>query len=185
MAFAMVFKGGYMQAKAHFAQYLIERAFEKTLIDHQPHKPWSWADTHPVAKMRFISQNEQMIEDDVFVLAGLSGRTLAFGPGLYLGGAGAGEQGNTVIAGHRDSHFLKLKYLQVGDVIEIQNTQGVYSQYQVTELRVVNENQIEEMAASDDSRLTLITCYPFEQLSANASQRYIVEAKATSTANMI
>lgn len=180
LASTMVVKGGYMQAKAHFAQYLIERAFTQTLADNTPHKPWSWADTHPVAKMRFISPKFKSSENDLYILAGISGRTLAFGPGLFLGGATAGEQGNTIIAGHRDSHFLRLKYLQLGDVIELTNTQGHLSQYQVTDLRVVHESQVEEMATTKDSRLTLITCYPFDALSAEADLRYIVEAKSIS-----
>ncbi|MCT7942188.1 class GN sortase [Shewanella holmiensis] len=178
LASIMIIKGGYMQAKAHFAQYLIERAFIQTLVDNKPHKPWSWADTHPVAKMRFMNPKLKSVENDLYILAGMSGRTLAFGPGLFLGGAGAGEQGNTIIAGHRDSHFSRLKYLQLGDVIELQNTQGNLTQYRVTDLRVVHESQVEEMAKTEDSRLTLITCYPFESLSANANLRYIVEAKA-------
>ena len=106
LASTMVVKGGYMQAKAHFAQYLIERAFTQTLADNNPHKPWSWADTHPVAKMRFISPKFKSSENDLYILAGISGRTLAFGPGLFLGGATAGEQGNTIIAGHRDWGML-------------------------------------------------------------------------------
>ncbi len=39
---AMLFKGGYMQAKAMFAQFLIEKAWAKSLADGQAHKPWSW-----------------------------------------------------------------------------------------------------------------------------------------------
>ncbi|MCW3172425.1 class GN sortase [Shewanella subflava] len=178
LASMMMIKGGYMQAKAHFAQYLIERAFNQTLADNKPHKPWSWADTYPVAKMRFMSAKLQSAKHDLYILAGMSGRTLAFGPGLFLGGADVGEQGNTIIAGHRDSHFLRLKYIQLGDVIELQNTQGHLSQYKVTDLRVVHESQVEEMATTEDSRLTLITCYPFDSLLAEADLRYIVEAKS-------
>ncbi|WP_434929928.1 class GN sortase [Shewanella sp. HL-SH5] len=180
IASAMIIKGGYMQAKAHFAQYLIERAFVQTLIDNKPHKPWSWADTHPVAKIRFIDWQHKLDKQDIYVLAGISGRTLAFGPGLYLGGANVGEQGNTIIAGHRDSHFLKLKHLVLGDTIELQDAQGQYTRYQVTDLRVVHETQVDEMAMTDDSRLTLITCYPFDKLGGDADLRYIVEAKAVS-----
>ncbi len=41
-----------------------------------PVKPWPWADTHPVARLIAPAQDA-----DVLVLAGASGRTLAFGPG--------------------------------------------------------------------------------------------------------
>ncbi|QIR16189.1 class GN sortase [Shewanella aestuarii] len=177
LALLLLAKGGYMHAKAHFAQFLIERAFEQTLVDQKPHKPWSWADTHPVAKMRFYDSHDQIKQKALFVLAGVSGRTLAFGPGLYLAGAHAGELGNTVIAGHRDSHFINLQYLHIGDKIELQNIKGAIIEYQITDLRVVDETQVEELAMTPDERLTLITCYPFYGISANARMRYIVEAK--------
>ncbi|MCT8986166.1 class GN sortase [Shewanella phaeophyticola] len=169
-----------MQAKAHFAQFLIERAFEQTLVDNQPHKPWSWADTHPVAKMRLLqthAQGTQALGSDLYVLAGASGRNLAFGYSLMLGGAGVGEQGNTIIAGHRDSHFMRLQYVNVGDMIELYSATGKLQVYQITATQVVHETATEVLNQTENSQLTLITCYPFDQLSGNAEYRYIVEAK--------
>nr|WP_235781863.1 class GN sortase [Shewanella vesiculosa] len=173
-----------MQAKAHFAQFLIERAFEQTLVDNQPHKPWSWADTHPVAKMRVLQQQTdgfQPLGSDLYVLAGASGRNLAFGPGLMLGGAGLGEQGNTIIAGHRDSHFMRLQYVKLGDIIELYSTEGERVLYQITATEVVHETDMKVLAPTAEKHLTLITCYPFDQLSGNAEYRYIVEAKPIDT----
>ena len=119
-------KGFYMQAKAHFAQYLIEQAWAKTLIDGQSHKPWSWADTYPVAKLS-IEQAKRpnhfdgpASNDSLYVLAGASGRNLAFGPALVLSSAPAGAQGNTVIAGHRDTHFAMLNGISVGRRLALQ-----------------------------------------------------------------
>lgn len=69
-------KGLYMQAKAHFAQYLIEQAWTKTLADGQSHKPWSWADTYPVAKLSIYREQaansdiEAELNDSLYVLAG-------------------------------------------------------------------------------------------------------------------
>lgn len=176
----LLIQGGYMQAKAHFAQFLIERAFEQTLVDNQPHKPWSWADTHPVAKMRVLQQQTdgfQPLGSDLYVLAGASGRNLAFGPGLMLDGAGLGEQGNTIIAGHRDSHFMRLQYVKLGDIIELYSTEGERVLYQITATEVVHETDMKVLAPTAEKHLTLITCYPFDQLSGNAEYRYIVEAK--------
>jgi sortase A len=181
---ALLLQGGYMQAKAHFAQFLIERAFEKTLADSQPHKPWSWADTHPVAKMRVLQQYNDSLQplgSDLYVLAGASGRNLAFGPGLMLAGAALGEQGNMIIAGHRDSHFMRLQYVKVGDMIELYSTAGERVLYQITTTHVVHETDLNVLAPTAESHLTLITCYPFDQLSGNAEYRYIVEAKPIDT----
>nr|WP_188955349.1 class GN sortase [Shewanella ulleungensis] len=176
----LIVQGGYMQAKAHFAQFLIERAFEQTLVDNQPHKPWSWADTHPVAKMRVLQHNAQGVQplgQDLYVLAGASGRNLAFGPSLMLAGAGIGEQGNMIIAGHRDSHFMRLQYVNVGDMIELYSATGQLQVYRITATQVVHESATEVLEQTENSKLTLITCYPFDQLAGNAEYRYIVEAK--------
>ena len=54
------------------------------------------------------------------VLAGASGRTLAFGPGHVDGTPLPGEHGNAVVSGHRDTHFAFLRDLRCGDVLEVQ-----------------------------------------------------------------
>ncbi|WP_297896221.1 class GN sortase [Shewanella sp.] len=175
-------KGLYMQAKAHFAQYLIEQAWTKTLEDGQSHKPWSWADTYPVAKLSFqqhsqVSHFDRIASNDsLYVLAGASGRNLAFGPGLVLSSAGAGDSGNTVIAGHRDTHFSILKDMTIGRQLSLQTASGKDILYQVVATEVVHESQTEFMAPSHDDRLTLITCYPFDALEGGAELRFVVQA---------
>ncbi|MGY5453153.1 class GN sortase [Agarivorans sp. MS3-6] len=172
--------GAYIQAKAYLAQYLIAQAWQQTLDDQQPHKPWQWADTYPVAKLSFVTKQESIgfkhQVDSVFVLAGASGRTLAFGPGLVLSGANIGEVGNTVIAGHRDTHFANLAAINKGDLLQVEDNNGGVLLYQVVNTQVAHQSDTHFMAPSDDNRLTLITCYPFNQLSGGAEQRYIVEA---------
>src|SRR5205085_1880281 len=44
-------QGAYIHAKARLAQVLLERAFEKTIATGRETKPWSWADTWPVARI--------------------------------------------------------------------------------------------------------------------------------------
>ncbi|MFB2779645.1 class GN sortase [Shewanella mangrovisoli] len=175
-------KGFYMQAKAHFAQYLIEQAWAKTLIDGQSHKPWSWADTYPVAKLSIEQANRPnhfdgpASNDSLYVLAGASGRNLAFGPALVLSSAPAGAQGNTVIAGHRDTHFAMLNGISVGRRLALQTATGKEIVYQVVATEVVHESQTEWIAPSEDNRLTLITCYPFDALQGGAELRFVVQA---------
>jgi sortase A len=138
-------KGLYMQAKAHFAQYLIEQAWTKTLADGQSHKPWSWADTYPVAKLSIYREQaakndiEAELNDSLYVLAGASGRNLAFGPSLVLSSAPAGQKGNTVIAGHRDTHFAILNGMTVGRRLSLQTLKGNHIIYEVVATQVVHE----------------------------------------------
>ena len=68
-------ESAYIEAKAWLAQDLLEDAWAKTLGGAQQVKPWSWADTWPVARLQAPDLNIDRI-----VLAGASGRTLAFGP---------------------------------------------------------------------------------------------------------
>ncbi|MFQ6371146.1 class GN sortase [Shewanella sp. YIC-542] len=165
-------KGGYMQAKALFAQYLIEDAWHKSLQDRQPHKPWFWADTHPLGKL-WIGNNPPL-----YVLAGASGRNLAFGPAQMLGGANPGERGNTVIAGHRDTHFSVLAYAKRGQILRLQTMDGQMHLYRIRAARIVHQSQTQWLASGDESLLTLVTCYPFNALGGGAALRFLVEAEA-------
>ena len=167
----LVAKGGYMQAKAMFAQYLIEDAWNKSLQDGQSHKPWFWADTHPVAKL-WIGDNPPL-----YVLAGASGRNLAFGPAQMMGGAKPGELGNTVIAGHRDTHFAVLAYARRGQIVRLQTMNGDTHFYRIRATRIVHESQTLWLANGDESLLTLVTCYPFNALTGGAELRFLVEAE--------
>ena len=52
-ALGMLFlgQGLWIKAKAELAQILLERAFTQSIATGQPVKPWSWADTWPVARI--------------------------------------------------------------------------------------------------------------------------------------
>src|SRR4051794_41441677 len=69
-------QGGYIHAKALLAQVLLERAFSETIATGRETKPWSWADTWPVARIEV-----KRIGASTIVLAGSSGQALAFRPG--------------------------------------------------------------------------------------------------------
>ena len=168
-----------MQAKAYFAQFLIQQAWQKTLDDQQQHKPWSWADTHPVAKLKFINVEKEGKATDassLYVLAGASGRNLAFGPSQVLSSAAVNGLGNTVIAGHRDTHFSLLKGVTVGQQLTLQNAQGLEILYKVVNTQVVHESDTSVMRDVGDKQLTLVTCYPFNSAVAGGALRYIVTA---------
>ncbi|WP_233267377.1 class GN sortase [Paraglaciecola sp. L3A3] len=170
--------GIYIFAKAEFAQYLISNAWHKTLQDEQQHPPWPWADTYPVAELHFN-------HNDWYVLAGASGRNLAFAPTHVSATPLPGEIGNSVIVGHRDTQFNDLKNIQQGDVIEVK-TSGQRQKFQVSSLRIAHQSQVELMYDdsmsneynSDKATLILITCYPFDSVVPNPTHRYIVRAVA-------
>jgi len=69
-------QGAYIHAKAIVAQVLLKRAFATSVATGKDVKPWSWADTWPVARIAV-----PRLKADAIVLAGSSGQALAFGPG--------------------------------------------------------------------------------------------------------
>ncbi|MBK6632206.1 MAG: class GN sortase [Betaproteobacteria bacterium] len=167
-------QGSYIQAKAWLAQVLIKQAWARTLDGEAQAKPWPWADTWPVAR---ITVPDRGIER--FVLAGANGRAIAFGPGHVFGTPLPGEAGNSVIGGHRDTHFAFLRDLRHGEEILVQKSAAGIRRYRVEHSEIVDKGDTRALAQADDgARLTLITCYPFDALRAGGPLRYVVTAKA-------
>ena len=119
---AVPFAGaGWIHAKAILAQMLLEHSWQARLngAEEGAAKPWPWAGTTPVARLQV-----PRLEVDQMVLAGASGRSLAFGPGHLTGTALPGERGNSVITGHRDTHFNFIGELRTGDTFRVQRPDG-------------------------------------------------------------
>ncbi|MCH8845175.1 MAG: class D sortase [Proteobacteria bacterium] len=114
---------------------------------------------------------------DRIVLAGASGSSLAFGPGHLFSSSLPGQQGNTVLAGHRNTHYGFLKAIQQGEIIHLQTVAGNTLQYEVIETKIVHEREIEYLGSSQEDKLTLITCYPFDAIRPGGPLRYLVIAK--------
>src|SRR5436190_11472487 len=112
-------QGGYIHAKAFVAQILLERAFTETIASGRATKPWSWADTWPVARIEV-----KRLHASAIVLAGSSGQALAFGPGHVERTPDAGERGVAVYSAHRDTHFAFLKNVLIGDEIDVKRQDG-------------------------------------------------------------
>ncbi len=160
-----------IHAKAILAQVLLERAFAQSMADRAPVKPWSWADTWPVARVEM-----PRIGLDAIVLAGGSGQALAFGPGHLEGTPLPGEEGTAVIAAHRDTHFAALANAHAGDEIRVTRGDGVTVWFRVTGTDVVpwDGNGID--AQADGRFLVLSTCWPFGS-TRPGPLRYVVKAQ--------
>lgn len=169
-------QSAYIHAKARLAQFLIQDAWAETIAKGKEVKPWWWADTWPVARMRV-----PRLDVELYVLAGASGRTLAFGPGHLYGTATPGAVGNSVIAAHRDTHFAFLKDLRKGDEVIVETPTQTHRRYIVSEARVVHEQDVDVLKHDRAARLTLVTCYPFEAIMPNGPLRYVVSAVDTAS----
>lgn len=112
---------------------------------------------------------------ELYVVEGAGERELRRGPGHLRGTAFPGENGNCVIAGHRDTHFRVLKDISVGDQIVLETHSGRYM-YRVRRLRVISPDNTAPLRPAADAELNLITCYPFYYVGA-APKRFVVEAE--------
>jgi sortase A len=171
MALLLGAHAAYIPAKAMLAQWLLAWSWQQGASDGEARRPWPWADTYPVARLQV-----PRLGIDQIVLQGASGRVIAFGPGWVDGTASPGERGNTVISGHRDTHFRWLSELRVDERILLQLPDGRSHRFRITSLDVVNDSDTWLLAPDLDDRLRLVTCYPFDAVQAGASQRYVVTA---------
>lgn len=178
LALSLFADGLYIYAKAELAQALIERSWNTRIESGQVTAPWPWADTHPIAKLSIADAHW-------YVLAGASGRNLAFGPAHVSATPAPGKLGNSVIVGHRDTQFNALKHIQAGTLITIRTEMAEHT-FKVISARIAHQSQLEYMYMREDktevyddsANLTLITCYPFDSLIPNPSHRYVVRAVA-------
>jgi sortase A len=165
--------GVYIYAKAEVAQLLLHYAWNRTQTIGAPVKPWPWADTHPVARLIATAQDA-----DVLVLAGASGRTLAFGPGHLDGSVEPGAAGNSVIVAHRDTHFRFLRQVAVGDEIVVEGRDGARRHFSVRRTYIADHRKLDIPRDTAVPTLTLVTCYPFEAINPGGPLRYVVVAQA-------
>ena len=163
-------EGAYIHVKAWVAQILLQRAFERTIATGEDVKPWSWADTWPIARIEI-----KRLHADAIVLAGSSGQALAFGPGHVELTPDAGERGVAVYSAHRDTHFRFLKDLLVGDQIDVTRRDGKTFRYRVDGSSIVRFDASGIDPLSNEYELVLSTCWPFDAVT-SGPDRYILHA---------
>lgn len=168
---AAVAWGAWIPAKAVVAQHLLRRAWAAT--GSSPVRPWPWARTWPVARLQAPS-----LGVDEIVLAGAEGAALAFAPGHVDGTAAPGEDGNVVLAGHRDTVFQFLGELRPGDRVWLETANDRRIEYVVDSGEVIDERDVGVLAPTAVPTLTLLTCYPFETVRPGGPLRYVVRAVA-------
>ena len=171
-------QAGVVQAKAWLAQVLLEQAWQRSLEapeSRAAERPWPWADSYPVARLRVPS-----LGVDQIVLAGASGRSMAFGPAHLDGSTAPGAPGHSLLFGHRDTHFRYLEALMPGVGVSVQGRDGLWRDYRVVDRQVVDSRRARLLPSDGLARLSLVTCYPFDSLVPGGPLRYVVHAVAES-----
>ena len=170
LAAAMVIaaNAAWLPAKAALAQQLLQSSWQSAQSDGRAHRPWPWADTHAVARLV-----QPRLGVSQVVLAGDSGRPLAFGPGWAESSAAPGSAGTTIISGHRDTHFAWLRDLRRGDTLTLETPQGPH-QFTVAAMQVVDSRLHRIATGGDAGPLVLVTCWPFDATAPRGPMRYVV-----------
>ena len=161
----------WIPVKARLAQWLLADAWAESLDSGTAVKPWPWADHWPVARLSVPD-----MDIDQIVLAGDSGSSLAFGPGENMQ-AHAMTHAARIISGHRDTHFGFLRNIQPGQTLMLSDHNG-HVTYQVDQIQVVDSAVTRLTPTAFPDGLILVTCYPFDALTAGGTQRLVVMASA-------
>ncbi|MEJ8569098.1 class GN sortase [Elongatibacter sediminis] len=166
-AAALALHAVWIPVKAELAQVLLSRSWQAVRDGNADSPPWPWADTLPAGVLRVPRLGLEQ-----FVLAGQSGRNLAFGP-VFANGPGAGL--DRVLSGHRDTHFRFLEQLRPGDRLELETGHGTEI-YEMTHAEVIDSRRAELVIEPGRRRLSLVTCYPFGAATTGGPLRYVVTA---------
>jgi sortase A len=175
----LIGQGGWIHAKALLAQVLLERAFAATLATGEATKPWWYADTWPVARVEVPRLGKSAI-----VLHGASGQALAFGPAQVERTPDAGDDGTTVYAGHRDTHFDFLGDVRIGDELRVVRRDRAVVRFRVTDTAVVRWDASGIDPHAGGRKLVLSTCWPLDAKTAGPL-RYLVRAEFLEEANSL
>ncbi len=145
-------------------------------------------DTHP--SIENIEKNEQEIENfkgligilkisnfekRIPIHIGIDNNTLNKGLGLDKLTHTPGEIGNSVIYGHRENILWNLKYVNIGDELLIETIDNELK-YKIFDLQVVSPDDPYIEAESEESIITLVTCYPFIYMGPTP-ERFVVKAR--------
>jgi sortase A len=109
------------------------------------------------------------------VYASASELNLDRGAGIIDGMSYPHEPGHIGIAGHRDGYFRAFKDIAIGDRL-ILDTLDREKHFIVDDIRVIDPDELEYLQETVDTRVTIVTCYPFYYVG-SAPQRFIVRAR--------
>lgn len=163
-------QGLWLKGKAELAQWLLEKAWQRSTlapIEGGPRglmgptaiganlKPWPWADTQPIGRLIIPDLRSNWV-----VLAGSSGRNLAFAPTLLDGSQTPSKGGVTVVSAHKDTHFKPLQDLRPGSLASWVSPELEVKHFRLEETFIANANTEQLDLSGEESLLLLVTCFP-------------------------
>ena len=179
LIFLFVIGGGYftyeglkIEIKGKVAQILLQRSWHQTIKNGKKYQPWSSFDGVPIMRLTIPQHNINQI-----VLKGTSGQALAFGPSFHEESFLPQEEKVTIISSHRDSHGDYIKKLKFGEKIILQDENGNWHTYIINDFFTINVKKETFTIKTNEQRLLLVTCFPFNSLQSGTPFRYVVSAR--------
>ncbi|MFB3167429.1 class D sortase [Neobacillus sp. 179-C4.2 HS] len=147
----------------------------------QKQKPSSEIDHKQGEKIAFLVVPK--IEQKYSVYWGADKETLKRGVGMYVSPFTTAPDGggHTVLSGHRDTIFYRLKELKESETLKLEYDNSIYT-YKISKIWITDAEDRTVIVDKQTPTLTLTTCYPFYFVG-NAPKRYIVQADLVYTEN--
>ena len=158
----------YFHIKKHIIQVKLKYNWSRTIKKKQIYRYNS--SIYPVGKITINKANIESI-----IASGDIEKTLQVSIAHIPNTSKPGESGNICLAGHRDTFFRNLIFVELDDIIKIEHLAGI-DEYLVENIKVIDPSETHYIYDYDYEKLTLLTCYPFEYFG-NAPYRYLIVAK--------
>lgn len=115
------------------------------------------------------------LNQELPIIQGTGYEELKKGVGHFKQSVLPGQEDNSVLSGHRNTVFSELGDLMIGDSLIIKTIAGTFT-YIVDGTRIVDKDDKTVIVPTDTAILTLTTCYPFDGIDLDPSERYILTA---------
>ena len=114
------------------------------------------------------------------MMYGDNNKLLKKGAGMYIGSRIPGYGGTCLVSGHNTYPFKNLKNIQIGDIIKVTTTYGVY-QYEVykTDVRPDSDKTAYDLN-TDEQLLVLYTCFWVNTPIGNVKERFFAYSRMVS-----
>lgn len=148
---------------------------ERRFVSNGAHAAPARARTRPLPGSTIGRIRIPRIGMSAMVIEGANEAALKLAPGHLRGTAMPGEGSNIAVAGHRDTFFRPLRFVQTNDEIDLTTSYGGY-RYRVVSTEIVIPSDVRILYPTARETLTLVTCYPFNFVGA-APKRFVVRAE--------
>ncbi len=106
---------------------------------------------------------------------GTGDQELDRGVGHHTNSVLPGERDNCVLAGHRNTAFVKAGDIREGDEVRVETREGTFI-YRVKKMWVTDGNDRTVIVSLKKPVLRMYTCYPFDAIG-RAKKRYVIESE--------